>query len=824
MTTARSTEPEDAVALRQQAEEFARKNAAMTPPDPADLSPEAIRQALHELRVHQIELEMQNEELRQTQVALEAARAQYFDFYDMAPVGYLTVSEKNMILDANLTATSLLGVTRSALVKHPVNRFILKEDHDVYYRHHQQLAESGTPQTCELRLLKSDGTIFWAQLAASIAQDSSACSGQAAGGAPVCRLVVSDITERRRAQEALQESEQTFRGHVVNSFDIIFTLDSDGKFIFISPAWERCFGYPVSAALGKSFALFVHPDELAPLVKYLKRVLLTGQGETSPAYRVKHANGHWLWFVANGALYVTANGARQFIGVGHDITERRRVEESLREANAYLDNLFNYANAPIIVWNPQFKITRFNHAFEFLTGRSATKVIGQSLELLFPPAMVERSMALIKETQSGERWESVEIAVQHRDGHVRTLLWNSATLFAVDRKTIVATIAQGQDITERIRAEVELRQSKDRFELAINATEDGVWEWDIQTNQEFCTPRYCEIVGYTVDDPEFPHVFQSWSSRIHPDDYERVMAALNNHLYHGAKYDVDYRHRHKSGEYRWQRAKGQAVFDAQGAPVKMVGCISDITERMHAVEAILNTKEELEQAQNKLHAARQSERLAFTGRIAASIAHEIRNPSTTVSLALGQLRGSLVLQGKQAEYIEIIEKNIHRINTLITEMLNCARPPELDIQQHDLHEILDAVISSVEMKMAAKKIHLVKQFTTADAVVHVDKEHIGRALLNLIINAIDAMAKKGGILTIATENNGVNFQINIHDTGKGIPADDLIKIFDPFFSTKPLGVGLGLTTCYGVVVSHGGTIDVASKVAKGTTFTVALPI
>ena len=109
-------------------------------------------------------------------------------------------------------------------------------------------------------------------------------------------------------------------------------------------------------------------------------------------------------------------------------------------------------------------------------------------------------------------------------------------------------------------------------------------------------------------------------------------------------------------------------------------------------------------------------------------------------------------------------------------------------------------------------------------MVKVDKEQIGRVFLNLIANAIDAMSKKGGILTIVTENNGESFLIKIKDTGKGIPADDIIKIFDPFFSTKPSGIGLGLTTCYGVVVSHGGAIDVVSKSSKGSAFVVALPI
>jgi PAS domain S-box-containing protein len=139
--------------------------------------------------------------------------------------------------------------------------------------------------------------------------------------------------------------------------------------------------------------------------------------------------------------------------------QAEQAEARLRETNEYLDSLFNYANAPIIVWDPQFKVTRFNRAFESLTGRSANEVIGNTLELLFPPAFVESSMALIKKTTGGERWETVEIPILRQDGATRTLLWNSATVFAPDGKKPMATIAQGQDITARKETEAQLQRT-----------------------------------------------------------------------------------------------------------------------------------------------------------------------------------------------------------------------------------------------------------------------------------------------------------------------------------------------------------------------------
>jgi PAS domain S-box-containing protein len=175
------------------AEALAGERAGEMPENLEVLSPEAARRALHELRVHQIELEMQNEELRRAEQELEISRARYFDLYDLAPVGYFTLSEQGLILEANLTAAKLLGVPRGALAKQPFSRFILPEDQDIYYLRRKALAETGAPQAWELRVLKKGGAPFWVRVEATTARDED--------GASVCRAVVSDITERKFEEE-----------------------------------------------------------------------------------------------------------------------------------------------------------------------------------------------------------------------------------------------------------------------------------------------------------------------------------------------------------------------------------------------------------------------------------------------------------------------------------------------------------------------------------------------------------------------------------------------------------------------------------------------
>jgi two-component system, cell cycle sensor histidine kinase and response regulator CckA len=195
-------EADSGQALRRRAEALADERAGQMPEN-LEVPLEVALRALHELRVHQIELEMQNEELRRTQEELEISRTRYFDLYDLAPVGYFTLSEKGLILEANLTAAKLLGVARSALVKQPLSRFILSQDQDPYYLHCKALLAAVAPQSWELRLLRKDAEPFWAQVEAT--------TTQGVDGVPVCRAVVSDITERKLEAEKRAEVETKYR-------------------------------------------------------------------------------------------------------------------------------------------------------------------------------------------------------------------------------------------------------------------------------------------------------------------------------------------------------------------------------------------------------------------------------------------------------------------------------------------------------------------------------------------------------------------------------------------------------------------------------------
>jgi len=307
--------------LRGRAEMIACGKTTLIPENLDGMSSEETRQILHELQVHQIELEMQNEELRRTQRELEVSRLRYFDLYDLAPVGYFTISERGMILEANLTAATLLGVDRGALIRQPLTGFILPDDKDIYYRHRKQLFETGAPQTCELRVMRAAAAPCWALVDAVVARDTD--------GAPACRVVMSDISSLKRAEETLRKSEGKYRTIFESITDVFYRTDNEGFLVIVSPSVEKLFGYVPDEVIGKKLIeYYANPEERN---KFL--TLLREKGEVKGFEAILRAkNGSLVWISTNAKFYRDEQGKILGVqGVSHDITKRKHAEEQLRQ-------------------------------------------------------------------------------------------------------------------------------------------------------------------------------------------------------------------------------------------------------------------------------------------------------------------------------------------------------------------------------------------------------------------------------------------------------------------------------------------------------------
>jgi PAS domain S-box-containing protein len=309
---------------REKLRRLAEKALKETADDKDNLSektPEDISSLIHELRVHQIELEMQNEELRRIQGELEKARDRYSHLYDFAPMGYFTGTEKGIITEANLTFASMLGAERSVLIGKPFTHFVLKDDQDIYYKHRQRLMEIEEPQMCELRLVKKDAHEFYARLECMVINNKDDDLKQ-------IRVTVSDITERKQAEEALRESEEKYRILTEESPIAVSLIGRDGRYKYFNPKFTEIFGYRLEdIPTGKEWFRKAYPDE-----RYRKRVIATwiddqkkhGIGEARRrTFNVKCKDG------SEKVIHfrpVTLDKGDQIV-LYEDITERKRAEE-----------------------------------------------------------------------------------------------------------------------------------------------------------------------------------------------------------------------------------------------------------------------------------------------------------------------------------------------------------------------------------------------------------------------------------------------------------------------------------------------------------------
>jgi PAS domain S-box-containing protein len=686
---------DEAVELRKRAEEL----AALIPESLDLQSPDKVQPLLHELRVHQIELEMQNEELRRTQLELEVSRERYFDLYDLAPVGYFTISEQGLIQEGNFTAAGLLGVSRGAMVKQRLSVFIFPEDQDIYYLHRKHLFETGEPQTFELRMVREDGTVFWANLTATKASD--------ADGASMWRAVVSDITERKWAEEALRTASLYSRNLIETSLDSLVTINAEGKITDANAATGRITGMNREELIGSDFSDYFTDPEMAR--------------------------------------------------AGYQ------------------------------------------------------KVFEQGQVIDYP------------------------LALRHTSGAVTKVLYN-ASVYRNEHGEVLGVLAAARDITERKRAEEELRQSEEKFAKAfqtspygitITSAEDGTF---VEVNDAFTS-----MTGFTREEALASSSIglKLW---VNEEDRQRVVAELRvGHAVVGQEYLF----RTKSGMVITGSFSAQIIrFD--GKP-HVLSSINDITERKRAEEEIRQLNAELEQrvidrtAQLKVA----NEELEAFG---YSVSHDLRAPLRSMDgfsqALLEDHAGQLDEKGK--DYLGRVRAASQRMERLVDDMLKLSRVSraEMRFTTVDVSALVHTIVAERQSSQPEREV----EFLIAPGLfAKADPNLMRIALDNLLDNAWKftgkhptariefgvAPASPDTSSTPATEGNEEGTTFFVRDDGAGFDIAYATKLFGAFQrlhqSTEFAGTGIGLATVQRIIRRHGGRIWAEAAVEQGATFYFTLP-
>ena len=569
-----SERPTDAFGLRRQAEDLLPGKSALSAKEFAELSPEATRQLIHELQVHQIELKLQNEELRQSQVDLDEARERYFDLYDLAPVGYCTLSDQGTILEINLTGALMLGMDRKTLLNRRFSKCVAPDESDTYYQHRRAILQTGIPQAWELRLVRGDGTAFWALLRVTITQEDPA--------SPLLRLVFTDLTEVRRAQLALREVSTAVQQSPVS----ILITDAEGTILFVNPKFTAVTGYSAEEALGKNPRMLQSGLVSKEVYRDLWETLCAGQ-VWSGVFHNRKKNGELFWEQALIAPVRDERGVvTSFVAIKEDITERKRTEEALQASEKKWRTLFEILPVGISLLDDQHRIADFNPALARILQLDAEGLRqGSYVKRAYMRAdgtpLPREELPSLRATREQVAIPPMQIGVKTEEGQI---IWTEvgAAPLAVPGYACVITTT---DITAHKRAEDALRESESLLKESQNIAQLGSFVFDFRAG----TWESSEVLdGLFGIGPTHVRSLAGWQALLHPDDRTMMNDYLTNDVIgQGQVFDKSYRIiRPADHRERWMWSRAAVERDEKGQPVRLRGTSQDITERMQAVVAL----------------------------------------------------------------------------------------------------------------------------------------------------------------------------------------------------------------------------------------------
>ncbi|MCM3872038.1 MAG: PAS domain-containing protein [Pyrinomonadaceae bacterium] len=364
----------------------------------------------------------------------------------------------------------------------------------------------------------------------------------------------------------------------------------------------------------------------------------------------------------------------------------------------------------------------------------------------------------------------------------------------------------------------DLHESEQRMTLAADAASLGVWIRDLVRNEIWATDRWRALLGFTESEPL---EIDKFLDRLHPDDRERVRRALAMAIDGDGVYETEYRVVLANGQTRWIASRGQAEFDGRGKPIRVTGVSIDISNRKLAERELLQRHTEL------AHLSR----VTMLGELSSSLAHELNQPLGAI--LRNTEAAELFLQDPSPDLEELrailadIRHDDQRAGAVIDRMRSMLKRREVEHSLLDLNMLAGEVISFVQPDADARKVRVTLAAASSSSSVHGDRVQLQQVLLNLILNAMDAVngsAPDRCLVTVCVKPLGTQVQVAVSDSGHGIPDDKLARLFEPFFTTKANGIGMGLPISRTIIESHGGSVRAENNQNGGATLYFMLPV
>jgi PAS domain S-box-containing protein len=703
----------------------------------------------------------------------------------------------------------MLGYAPKDLVGRPMYEHIHPEDVESAVNAFAEGVQRRRPQRVELRFKHADGHYVWIESVGNPIFDGK---GEVSGAIVGSR----DITERRKMQAEIQKytqhleqlveertgdlaaSERKYRLLNDNMADAVFTIDLQGNLTFASPQNEEVTGYSVQELLSMNVKQLIAPEDQPSIMNRLA-ARIRGESELAPVqFDLLRADGTRRPLEIHTKLLIDEGGRPIGVqGVARDVSERKRMEEKLRNSEARFREMANLLPQIVFELDEKGNYTFVNRNGLAAAGYTEEEALsGLNAVHTFVEEDREKIKKSIGRLLKGKDLGPSEYTALRKDGTTFPVLIHSTPIIREGNAVGVRGVAV--DITERKRMEVTLKESEDRLRAIFESVNAGIMVIDPESHVIVdANPVALKMVGATRD--------QVVGSRCH----RFVCAAEEGHCP-----ITDLGQTVDNSE--------KVLLRADGKPVSVLKSVTTILKgQRYLLESFVDISERKRMEEELLRA----KHLAAVGEAAAMVGHDLRNPlqATATTLYLAKKLLSSAKADERAEAMGLLEGldgQIYYMDKVVSDLQDYARPIDAELIEASLPELIGDVISNVKIPPS---IVVSTPVDTSDAPPKaiISPVLLRRVLVNLVLNAVQAMPK-GGRLAITSKTTQDSGIISVQDTGMGIQAENLGKIFHPFFTTKAQGQGLGLAVCKRLVEAQGGEITVTSEVGNGSTFTIKL--
>jgi len=671
----------------------------------------------------------------------------------------------------------------------------------------------------------------------------------------------------------LKKGVEQSAGMISNIPGIVYRClcDKDWTCEFMSEKVETLTGYPASDFIQnevRSFAGIIHPEDR----QMVEDAVFDAVNRDRPytiEYRILHRDGSIRWVYENGSAEKDVNNKVLWLnGVVFDVTVRKAAQENLQQNQERYEALFENMSNAVAIFEAaddgnDFIIVNFNTSAEKAENITRENIIGRSVQQAFPGVKefglfevfqrvwrtgVPEQFPMGKyrddrisgwrdnfvyklptgeivaiysdETLRKQAEENIKIANRKLKAKEKELLAINQQLMASEQQMLAANQELIESNQQLLRSEEALRESEERLKFAIEGSGDGIWEWNSASSDTVSSIRCREMLGF--GESELGNSLTEWEKLINPNDSELVKRILKDVVEGTIEYfRIESRMKCKDGSWKWIVSRGKVINRTDdGKPSRMLGTQTDITQR--------------KTIENSL---RQAQKVEALGTLAGGIAHDFNNilagiMGYTEMTLLELSEGSPIKTNME----QVLQSTI-RASELVKQILTFSRQTEQEKRPLKIKLLLNEALKLLRATIPTTID--IKPCWDTDGNIFADPTQIHQIVMNLCTNAIQAMPEKGLLKLMLSEvfidektasgftniNPGSYVKLTVSDTGDGIPAEILNRIFDPYFTTKELGkgTGMGLAVVQGIIKAHSGMINVYSEPGKGTTFSVYLP-